>query len=171
MLKGKKMDFLYQKLTELSVEGLYPFWSRFSEARTEEPKQLERWQRISLEACKQCKRPAVLQCPHPTSFEILLDKTADFDRKIIFWEKEDVQFLSPFPQLNGQTGSTIILLGPEGGFSDSEIKQARTRGFTTVSLGPRVLRAETAAIAATSIVQHRLGNLSRTETIHWEILP
>ena len=168
MLKGKKMDFLYQKLTELSVEGLYPFFSQFSEVKPQQAKQIERWQRISLEACKQCKRPTVLQCPPPTSFEDLLNKSANFDTKIIFWEKEDAQFLSSCPQLRGQTGSTIILLGPEGGFSDSEIKQAITHGFTTVSLGPRVLRAETAAVAATSIVQHMLGNLNRTDTINWE---
>jgi len=169
MLKGKKMDFLYQKLTELSVEGLYPFWSQFSETRTNQDKQLERWRRISMEACKQSKRPTILQCPPPVLFKELLAEATNFDTKIIFWEKEDVQFLSPFPQLSQQPCSTLVLLGPEGGFADSEIKEARANGFTTVSLGPRVLRAETAAISATAIIQNMLGNLSRTETISWEI--
>ena len=170
LLKSKKMDFLYQKLTELSVEGLYPFSSQFSNAKVKRNKHNERWQRISLEACKQCKRPTKMQCFTPLSFENLLAKSADFDTKILFWENEDSQFLSSLPELQNVKAmdSTIILLGPEGGFSSSEVQQAKAKGFTTVSLGPQILRAETAALAAASIVQHLLGNLSRTNTINWD---
>ncbi len=111
-----------------------------------------------------------MQCFAPLSFEDLLIKSANFDTKILFWENEDSQFLSSLPELQNVQGmdSIIILLGPEGGFSNLEIQQAKAKGFTTVSLGPRILRAETAALAASSIVQHLLGNLSRTNTINWD---
>lgn len=168
LLKGKKMDFLYQKLTELSVEGLYPFVSQFSEEKPRQSKQNDRWKRISLEACKQCKRPSVMECFPLTSFKDLLENCADFRTKILFWENEENNFLSSFQQLYPTDSSTIIVLGPEGGFASSEIDEARSKGFSTLSLGARTLRAETAAVAATSIVQYLMGNLSSRETIQWE---
>lgn len=168
MLKGKKMDFLFQKLNELSVEGLYSFHSEFSEARSREDKQLERWQRIALESCKQCKRPIAMHCFPTTSFDVLLANSADFTTKILCWEKESDMFLSSIPERLTNGGSTLIVLGPEGGFSNAEVEKARTYGFTTVSLGPRILRAETATMAAASILQYQLGSFNHTDTFRWE---
>nr|MBF0223504.1 16S rRNA (uracil(1498)-N(3))-methyltransferase [Desulfobulbaceae bacterium] len=168
LLKGKKMDFLYQKLTELSVEGLYPFVSQFSEEKPRQAKQNERWQRISLEACKQSKRPTTMECFPVSSFNDLLESCSIYKTKIVFWENEDENFLSSFPEIFRSGSPTIIMLGPEGGFSSSEVDAARAKGFTSLSLGPRILRAETAAVAATSIIQFMMGNLSSRAVIDWE---
>ena len=80
-----------------------------------------------------------------------------FDLKLAFWEGSD----KPLNELKKQSEKdrVIILIGPEGGFSKQEIDQAKTHGFTAYSLGPRILRAETAAICATGLIQHLMGDM------------
>lgn len=150
MLKGKKMDFLIQKATELGVHTFIPLISRFCEKRVHGRQQSGRWQRIMLEACKQCGRPLPMQIGEPMGLE-QLRLPADGNR-IMAWEDEQSQPLSP-ALLNPQM-PTFLIIGPEGGFHSSEINEARQRGFTTVSLGPCTLRAETAAISAVAILQN-----------------
>jgi 16S rRNA (uracil1498-N3)-methyltransferase len=150
MLKGKKMDFLIQKATELGVHTFIPLVTRFCEKRSQGRQQDKRWQRIMLEACKQCGRPLPMQIGEPISLE-QLRLPADGNR-IMAWEDEQSQPLSPAllkPQM-----PTVVIIGPEGGFHSSEINETRQRGFTTVSLGPCTLRAETAAMSAVAILQN-----------------
>ncbi|HAK46577.1 MAG TPA: 16S rRNA (uracil(1498)-N(3))-methyltransferase [Spirochaeta sp.] len=155
MLKGKKMDFLIQKSTELGVHTFIPLITRYCEKRSHGKQQLDRWQRIMFEACKQCRRPVPMRIKEPVSIELLA--LPENSSLIMGWEDEDSQPLSP--ALLRSNHPTLLLIGPEGGFHADEVSLARDLGFSTVSLGPRTLRAETAALAATSVVQYLSNNL------------
>lgn len=157
LLKGKKMDFLVQKTTELGVHAFQPFLSRYCETRGNPERQQQRWQRIMLEACKQCRRALPMQIHQPTDFNQL--KMSEFATKLLLWENENDQSLKPEQLVH--TGPVCLLIGPEGGFHDDEITHARENGFQTVTLGKRILRAETATLAAVTIIQYLLGALGK----------
>lgn len=156
LLKGRKMDFLVQKATELGVRTFQPLQTRYCENKGERRGRRQRWQRIMLEACKQCKRPLPMEINPATGLNLL--DTSLFSCKIMLWEDEKSV---PLPGTLPSTGNDPIclLLGPEGGFHQEEVEHARALGFQTVSLGRRTLRAETAALAAIAIVQFLAGNL------------
>ncbi len=155
LLKGKKMDLLIQKCTELGVHTLQPLQTRFGENRTRLDRQHQRWQRIMLEACKQCGRTWPMRICEPRSLEQF--DTDNFCEKLLLWEQES---RNPLPATNWPASASIcLLLGPEGGFHQAEVALARERGFNTVSLGRLVLRAETATLAAVSIIQFHTGAL------------
>jgi 16S rRNA (uracil1498-N3)-methyltransferase len=156
MLKGKKMDFLVQKMTELGVHTFVPVITRYCEKRVQEKRLLARWQRIMLEACKQCRRPVPMQIQLPVTYSGL-EIPADSSR-IIAWEGENRRSFQPSPTLTSGP-PVILLIGPEGGFHPSEVATALDNGFTSISLGPRILRAETAALAAVTLIQHACHNL------------
>ena len=156
MLKGKKMDLLIQKATELGVQTFRPVASRFCEKKNHNTRTAQRWQRIMLEACKQCGRPIPMQIAPPAALHSL--QPVDNCNLIMPWEDEDSRPLSPALLKNNLP--TILLIGPEGGFHQDEVTFARGLGFSTVSLGPRILRAETAALTATAIVQYLSQNLN-----------
>ncbi len=155
MLKGKKMDFLIQKATELGVHTFIPLITRYCEKKVHGKQQHDRWQRIILEACKQCRRPIPMRIKKSLSIECL--PLPENSNLIMGWEDEDSRPLSP--ALLRDNHPTLLLIGPEGGFHPDEVSLARNQGFCTVSLGPRILRAETAALAATSIIQYLSHNL------------
>jgi len=164
LLKGKKMDFCLQKATELGVAAIHPFVSSFCAGRLDqadrELRQKDRWARIIQEACKQCNRPVAPACRPLTAFDTLIDTAGEFDLKLICWEGERRQGLTDLLREGPAGGALLVLIGPEGGFSQTEIDRALTAGFQPVSLGRRVLRAETAALAVIAIIQYLLGNLA-----------
>jgi len=162
LLKGKKMDFIIQKITELGVEKLLPFRSQFCAAHDPAAGKLARWQKITREACKQCNRPKAPDIDEITDFEDILEQTGKktYDLKLIFWEDEKQNTLQEIFHPSHPIDSALILIGPEGGFSGGEVADAISAGFQPVTLGRRILRAETAVIAAVSVLQHKLGNLS-----------
>jgi len=162
LLKGKKMDLIIQKTTELGIKSLHPFRSRYCAAHESTAGRHSRWQKIALEACKQCNRPKPPVLHKVTDFKDLLSATAEdkYDLKIIFWEEEGQKTLQKTLGPSGEIQSALILIGPEGGFSDDEVEQAKKAGYQPVTLGSRILRTETAAIAAVAILQHELGTLS-----------
>lgn len=155
LLKGKKMDMLVQKATELGVQYFVPVLTRYCEPQGRDKQMLDRWQRIMLEACKQCGRPWLLRISAPLTLHDL-EIPAD-SLKIMPWEKETSCSFSSLAVKAGQPA--MLLIGPEGGFHAEEVEYARSCGFKTVSLGSRTLRAETAALTAAVLVQHGLGNL------------
>ncbi|RJX29758.1 MAG: 16S rRNA (uracil(1498)-N(3))-methyltransferase [Desulfurivibrio sp.] len=159
LLKGRKMDFLVQKATELGVTGFLPFHSAFCAvpALIKDAKS-SRWEKIIMEACKQCGRPIPLQMAAVSDFGTLLAATAHHPCKLIFWEKETATRLAGLAPLPPHP-SIIALVGPEGGFADTEIEQAVQAGFTPVSLGRQILRAETAALSVMAILQYLGDNL------------
>ena len=161
-LKGKKMDLLVQKCTELGIHRFISFTSSRSQGRVEKErvdKKCLRWRKMVEAACKQSRR-LVLMDIEAVSFNDLMyrDHLTDSVLKIIFWEKEQLADLLSVDWSQSYK-EACIMLGPEGGFSADEVELSRKKGWISMSLGKRILRAETAALAAVSIVQHRLGNI------------
>ncbi len=163
VLKGQKMELLMQKCTELGVAEFTPFFSNRCQLKKKDLTKIQqkysRWQRIIEEACKQCNNPIMMQLNPLLSFEEMLIECDDSIQKILFWEEEDLDNSLHSYTLQGTESGIQIVFGPEGGFPLDEITMAQEKGFIILSLGPRILKAETANIAAVSIVQHLLGNM------------
>ena len=155
LLKGKKMDLLVQKATELGVHTFLPVISKYCENHGDRRHQEERWKRIMIEACKQCHRAAPMHIAPVTPLE-----QADFSactHRLAAWEQERS---TPLPTaLADPPGAICLFLGPEGGLHEGDLQILNQWRFTTFSLGPRILRGETAALAAIAIVQYLTGNL------------
>ncbi|HET6973812.1 MAG TPA: 16S rRNA (uracil(1498)-N(3))-methyltransferase [Pyrinomonadaceae bacterium] len=155
LLKGEKFDLVVQKTTELGVVKITPLITRHADIhlrdQSDAAKRVGRWQRIALEAVKQSGRAFVPEIALPVPFETALDVEGV---GVMFSERGGESFES----LTGASSITA-LVGSEGGWADEEIDAARARNFHIVTLGGRVLRAETAAIAVTVLMQHRFGDL------------
>ena len=164
-LKERKMDGLVRQLTELGVMKWIPFFAERSVPRPDEMRlthRRKRWIKITREALKQSRRGRVMEIGNPVSFEKMLSLACDCDLKIVFWENESKPFdLEGFQPPDCSLKQILIMLGPEGGFTASEIEMVTTQGFATGSLGPRILRAETATIAAVTLVQYLLGDMGK----------
>ncbi len=162
ILKGQKMDLVVQKVNELGADLFIPYHSSRCQGKLDtSPNKRERWQKIALESCKQCMRPQPMQIISPVTFsDLIKESSKEQDKlKLLFWEEEQLQSLQTLPPLHNFTGIDIIL-GPEGGITPDEVELALQHGWKTVSLGKRILRAETAAISAVTLVQYLAGNLS-----------
>jgi 16S rRNA (uracil1498-N3)-methyltransferase len=162
-LKERKMDDLVRRLCELGVERWIPFFSQRSVARPDEKRlavRRQRWKRIATEALKQCRRSDTLEIKEALSFEQVLDFGRTCDLKIVFWENESNPLSRDIGSVRENRHENIlVMLGPEGGFSEEEIEKAKDNGFVTAGLGPRILRAETATLAACTLVQYLFGDL------------
>ncbi len=160
-LKEKKMDTLLRPLTELGVQGWLPFFAGRSVARPDArrlAKRTARWQAIVKEAAKQCRRVR-LPTIHPVSdFEGAIQAGAAADLAVIFWEGADTPLSRYAVPCDGRM---LVMVGPEGGFSDAEVAQARASGFVPAGLGPRILRAQTATIAAVTMIQTLFGDMDK----------
>lgn len=162
-LKDKKMDGLIRPLTELGVTRWMPFIARRSVPVPDEKRlrsRYERWQKISQEAVKQCGRRCPMVIDPVVSFETALANAQSCDARLIFWEKESR------PERRGHlptpgAGKVFVMIGPEGGFADDEVSRARQAGFLAVGLGPRILRAETATLAAAVLMQFLFGDIAQ----------
>ncbi len=157
--KTDKMDLIVQKATELGAGRVVPFVSaRSIPVLTPEKarQRRERWQKIALEASRQCRRPDVPEVAEVMPFDRMLESAADSGLKMILWEEETGTKIKS--ALRASPVDTItVTIGPEGGFSSEEVAAARAHGFIPVSLGPQVLKTETAALAALSIIQYEKG--------------
>ena len=162
IIKGKKMELIIQKATELGIDQISAFKSTYSAVKRAPGNRLERWSKIALEACKQCNRPKPPELHTAGNFTEFLQaaKLNSYDLKLIFWEEELQTSLQDVFQQYENINSVLLLIGPEGGFSPVEAEQAVAYGFLPVTLGSRILRAETAAIAAIAVLQYELGSLS-----------
>ena len=164
-LKERKMDDLVRKLCELGVSHWIPFFSHRSIPRPDKRKltaRSQRWRRIATEAVKQCRRINAMQIGEACFFEDVLAFGDSCDLKIVFWENEskplcgDVASYSEHP-----LRKILLVLGPEGGFTDQEIQLMVDSGFAVAGLGPRILKAETATLAACSLVQFLFGDMGQ----------
>lgn len=153
--KGDKLDLILQKGTELGVTAFVPVSAGRSIARPAEGRS-ERWERIVREAARQCRRPRLpIVAPPVPLTEALADCTEDL--RLMLWEKESRPLADILPAAPPRNAA--VLIGPEGGFSDQEAEAARGAGFVPVSIGPRILRTETAGFAVASILQYLYGDL------------
>ena len=167
-LKEKKMDDLVRKLCELGVAKWIPFFSQRSIPRPDASRlagRRRRWQRIAAEALKQCRRVDLPETAEALSFEAVLDIGKKCDLNIVFWENES----SPLNSSMGSNGrhpikKILLMLGPEGGFTQHEIQMAENSGFVLAGLGPRILRAETATLAAVTLAQYIFGDMGTRTT-------
>jgi len=161
LLKGEKMDWVIQKATELGVDRIVPLLATHSIVRPRADRidhQHARWQRIALEAAQQSERWSVPAIEEPATVAELLSRSKSAASRILLAERSSGSSLTTVP-LPGPGGYIWLLIGSEGGWEEEEVAQALQHGFTAVTLGPRILRAETAAIAAVSVLQSRLGGL------------
>jgi 16S rRNA (uracil1498-N3)-methyltransferase len=169
LAKGEKFDFIVQKATELGVSSIVPLLAdradvKLAEGRSE--KRLERWRRISLEALKQCGRRTIVEIRDPMSVRELIgardsgEDSFETGAIFVFNQQGGAPIGDALAEAVDASGITV-LIGPEGGWSDDEFNLFATRDVKSVTLGPRVLRTETAAIAAMTLIQHALGDVSR----------
>ena len=153
-LKGDKTELVVQKAVELGVSEIIVFNSRYCSAYMNEGK-TERLNRVSREAAKQCLRsraPEVIYCD---DFAAALDMCKDFENKLFFCEFAT----SSDCDISKLSGSVALVVGSEGGFSEEEFDLARSKGFYGMTLGKRILRAETAAVAACTLAAFASGEL------------
>lgn len=162
LLKGEKMDWVIQKSTELGVSEIVPIESRQSVVQIKADRadhQLARWQRIAVESAQQSEQWRVPTITAPQSLASLLKNRTTDIVALMLTERRRGTSLQILSLSKEPTASVLILIGPEGGWSQEEVAQAEQAGVQSITLGLHILRAETAALAALSIVQSRLGNL------------
>jgi 16S rRNA (uracil1498-N3)-methyltransferase len=164
---AERMDWALQKGTELGAAAFLPFYSEHSNARLNDARQerrSEHWQAVIVSACEQCGQNRLPRLSPPETFEAVLKTAADDTSALRFFLNADAQQTLPDALRNARTPSppptqAFLMIGPEGGFTPDENRAAHAAGWQAVRLGPRILRAETAAAAAIALVQAAFGDL------------
>ena len=161
LVKGEKMELIAQKITELGAAELTPLYTRFTTVKPETAR-LNRLEKISLEAAKQCGRAKTLKInPVYGINEAAADfKSGKFDFVLFPYENEKERGLKAALKKMGKAKKIAVVIGSEGGFSQEEAEALEAAGAVPCSLGPRILRAETAAITAVAAVMLETGELS-----------
>ncbi|MBI3391606.1 MAG: 16S rRNA (uracil(1498)-N(3))-methyltransferase [Nitrospirae bacterium] len=158
--RGEKMEWIVQKAAELGVTRIVPVLSSRSEARLPAERQsrrLKRWEAVAQEAAEQSGRVRVPEIVPPMSVEELI-RSGEFAVSRLWLDPRGEE---AWRDLGAARGSTFLLaVGPEGGWTDSELALARGSGFRIVRAGPRTLRVETAAVVFLALLQSRFGDLS-----------
>lgn len=159
LLKGDKFDWVVQKAVELGAGRIVPVQMEHCVVKLDDKRKaarLARWQKIAKEAAQQCGRSDVPQVAAPCPFPELIAAYGD-TRTLIPYEEETAPLADACHDV--RTGDVLVIIGPEGGFAKGEIAYAQEHldWCRTVSLGPRILRAETASLAALSIIMYERG--------------
>jgi 16S rRNA (uracil1498-N3)-methyltransferase len=159
LAKREAADEVVRRTTEMGVSRIFPFISERSERLTPDraTRRLERWRRLARESIKSCQRSMLPLIEPPRDFAAALIGPEEV--KLIFWEEQrggglHSVLLLPRPR------DVRVLIGPEGGFSAAEAALAQEAGFRVVSLGPRLLKVPTAALAAITLIQYGWGDLA-----------
>lgn len=159
----ERFELILQKATEIGVSRIVPLISQRSislQQRDAGQKKSHRWPDVLLRAARQCRRAKLPELFPVTAWEPALALAAQADLALLCYEGAGTAPLAEI--LQGFTGCSIALIvGPEGGFCDAEVEQARCCGVVPIDLGPRILRTETAALMVAGIVQYTLGDLGR----------
>lgn len=155
LIKGERWDFLCQKCTELGVSIIQPLMTRRCVVKLKDSdiaKKTIRWNRIAQEACEQCRRSDLVQIMAPCTLKDLVQQEAEL--KLLAYEHADqvsermFDIIKAYPNVK----KIICVIGPEGGFCEEEAVYLQAHGFLSVSLGARILRAETAAISIVNLL-------------------
>jgi len=156
------MDLIVEKCSELGLTTLVPLYTDRTVVREMPerlPGKMERWQRIAAAAARQCGRRTCLDIQLPMTLGDFCGRYTSAPIKLVCWEEERHHGMRQiFEKFTGQS-PIVVVIGPEGGLTVHEVERAREHGFTTVGLGPYLLRTETAAIVVMSIVRYSLGEL------------
>lgn len=154
--RGDRMDYVVQKATELGVHRIVPLHTQRSEVRLDrqrESRKLEHWQRVAISACEQCGADWIPQVAAPCSLAEW-QSALDVELRLVLAPSEAPLSTLAKPQ------SIALLIGPEGGLESAEIAAATLAGFVPMRLGPRILRTETAPVAALAVLQYLWGDLA-----------
>ena len=155
--RGERMDWIVQKATELGISEITPLFTERCEVKLSGDrldKKVGHWQQVAISACEQSQRNRVPAINNPLKLE-QWQTSCDASLKLVLHHRTD-KSLKDMQQPSAQTA---LLIGPEGGLSDTEIEQAMALDFQPLGLGPRVLRTETAPLAAISILQSLWGDM------------
>jgi 16S rRNA (uracil1498-N3)-methyltransferase len=168
ILKGKKMDWVLQKATELGVSRIIPL---VTERTVVEPRpermtiQHHRWQKILREAAQQSGRWEIPELGSPVDFFRFVEGDRNFDCSVMPWEGEHEKdlktILRKMHHSRSQTPEILVLIGPEGGFSEQEVRWGQQHQIIPITLGRRILRAETASLATLTMLQYEMGDMGR----------
>ena len=161
ILKAGKLDWVLQKATELGVARIIPIVTEKTIARPRPERQQaqhHRWQEILKEAAQQSGRWEIPSLELPSGFARLAARGPAFDLVILPWEGETEKGLKEVLRAKRQARKILVLIGPEGGFSEQEVTLAEGHQAVCVSLGPRTMRADTAALATLAMLQFELGD-------------
>lgn len=153
--KGTKMDEVVRMGTELGVAEFIPFLS----ARTvaEGRGRTSRWRRIAAESAAQCRRSDVPAVHAPVPLDQALERVAGYDLVLLLWEGEQTRSMAHILAAAANPRRVAVVIGPEGGLADVEVERAVTRGAVPVTVGPLILRTETAGVAALAMVVYELA--------------
>jgi 16S rRNA (uracil1498-N3)-methyltransferase len=156
--RGERMDWIIQKATELGASRIVPLFTKRSVVRLDEKqaeRKLQHWRAIAVAACEQCGRNRIPDLAAPMDFFDVLPADSSGVTRLLLSPTGDLRI----DDLQDVAKGITVLIGPEGGLEDLEQEAAIAAGFKAVRLGPRVLRTETAAIAALTIIQRHFGDL------------
>ena len=153
--KGQKMDDIVEKATELGVTTIRPFVSERCIVRDAPPARIERWNRIARSAAEQSGRERCPEVLNALSYAQVLATFRTYDLVLFAWEMARENLRTHL--LAKQSGSILVVIGPEGGFSHTEADEAQSLGARLVGLGPRIFRTETAALVVLSIIGYEIG--------------
>ncbi len=155
--RGERMDWVVQKATELGVAAISPIYTERTEVRLRgerEGRKQQHWRQVVVSACEQCGRSVLPEVREPIALEQWL-READGERRFVLHHRATAT-----PGGTELPTSIDLLVGPEGGLSEAEVAAAEAAGFESLALGPRVLRTETAPLAAVAILQARWGDMA-----------
>lgn len=162
LLKGEKFDLVVQKATELGVTRLTPLIAARADVRIREPgdvrKKADRWARIAFESAKQCGRAQLMLVDPPMNLDEFFRSLTDVQMKLTYTARDGDPH-ADLARMDVKNARIAAMVGPEGGWTDDELKHASAHACKIVTLGGRILRAETAAIAVATLLQHRFGDL------------
>ena len=155
--RGERMDLVVQKATELGVATISPLYTERTEVRLRgerEARKQQHWRQVAVSACEQSGRSRIPPVHEPAGLDQWL-KSTDGERRLVLHHRASAT------RKGAQAPASLsLLVGPEGGLSDAEIAAAESAGFESLSLGPRVLRTETAPLAALAILQAYWGDMN-----------
>ncbi|MEC7786147.1 MAG: 16S rRNA (uracil(1498)-N(3))-methyltransferase [Nitrospinota bacterium] len=159
LIKGNKFDVVLRKSVELGVQTITPLMTDRTILKGDNDKKIPRWKKIVEESSKQCGISCIPQISETVSkLDVYCRQATSSNLKLMFWEMEKEKGLKDIKPINAPR-SVHILIGPEGGFTLEEVETARSYGFQTLGLGPRIFRAETAPLVVLSLLQSRWGDI------------
>jgi 16S rRNA (uracil1498-N3)-methyltransferase len=161
--RGDRMDTVIQKATELGVKAIWPMSSERSGVRLDGARLAKKrghWRRVAISACEQCGRNRLPEIGELATMSQLFERSAALgaDTLRLLLHPEDTGSADAAAELPQRAASLVLLAGPEGGFSGAEVEAALGAGFRSLQLGPRILRTETAPLAALAVAQARWGD-------------